>query len=147
MNFIMKKQLEMKKGSKKGFTLVEVIVVIVIIAILAAIAVPALTGYIDRAGNRAAVVEARNVGVALQTIASDNTTNIALPTNGNATTAFGTSTFGAEIVTLTGMPATAFTATSLTGINYVNDTLVGFVFITSTGATVTFTTAAGYVVS
>jgi prepilin-type N-terminal cleavage/methylation domain-containing protein len=35
--------------NKRGFTLIEVIVVIVIIAILAAIAVPALTGYIDKA--------------------------------------------------------------------------------------------------
>jgi prepilin-type N-terminal cleavage/methylation domain-containing protein len=33
----------------KGFTLVEVIVVLVILAILAAIAIPALTGYIDKA--------------------------------------------------------------------------------------------------
>ena len=71
MNFIMKKQLEMKKGSKKGFTLVEVIVVIVIIAILAAIAVPALTGYIDKAKQRQAIAEARNIVTAVQTIFDD----------------------------------------------------------------------------
>ncbi|MDR1572275.1 MAG: prepilin-type N-terminal cleavage/methylation domain-containing protein, partial [Clostridiales Family XIII bacterium] len=34
---------------KSGFTLVEVIVVLVILAILAAIAIPALTGYIEKA--------------------------------------------------------------------------------------------------
>lgn len=36
-----------KKGNKKGFTLVEIIVVLVILAILAAIAVPTTFGYVD----------------------------------------------------------------------------------------------------
>lgn len=38
-----------KKNSKRGFTLVELIVVLVILAILAALLIPALTGYIDKA--------------------------------------------------------------------------------------------------
>lgn len=40
---------KVSKSSKKGFTLVELIVVLVILAILAAMLVPALTGYIRRA--------------------------------------------------------------------------------------------------
>lgn len=38
-----------KKNSKRGFTLVELIVVLVILAILAALLIPALTRYIDKA--------------------------------------------------------------------------------------------------
>ena len=38
-----------RKYSKKGFTLVELIVVLVILAVMAAMLVPALTGYIDEA--------------------------------------------------------------------------------------------------
>ena len=37
------------KSTKKGFTLVELIVVLVILAVLAAMLVPGLIGYIDRA--------------------------------------------------------------------------------------------------
>ena len=56
---------------KKGFTLVEVIVVLVILAILIAIAVPALTGYIDRASERKVMTECRQAVVAAQTIANE----------------------------------------------------------------------------
>ena len=38
-----------KKNTKRGFTLVELIVILVILAILAALLIPALTGYIDKA--------------------------------------------------------------------------------------------------
>ena len=48
-----------KKKSKRGFTLVELIVVLVILAILAALLIPALTGYIDKAKKSQVVAETR----------------------------------------------------------------------------------------
>jgi prepilin-type N-terminal cleavage/methylation domain-containing protein len=51
-----------------GFTLVEVIVVLVILAILAAIAIPALTGYIDKAQIRDLEMRTRTQLIAMQTM-------------------------------------------------------------------------------
>lgn len=65
------KKLWDKKDSKKGFTLVELIVVLVILAILAAIMVPALLGWIDKAKEKQYVLEARNVYMATQAKASE----------------------------------------------------------------------------
>ena len=73
------------KRSKKGFTLVELIVVLVILAVLAAMLVPALVGYIDRAkkekeyqaastvyaGVQALLTEAYGKSAALSTITLD----------------------------------------------------------------------------
>lgn len=60
-----------KVKSKKGFTLVELIVVLVILAILAALLVPALTGYIDKAKEKKVIAETRMVVMAVQTVASE----------------------------------------------------------------------------
>ncbi len=63
--------MKKKMKSKKGFTLVEIVVVLVILAILAAIAIPAYTGYIDKANERAIAAEARSVLMAAQTLGSE----------------------------------------------------------------------------
>ena len=55
-----------KKNSKRGFTLVELIVVLVILAILAALLIPALTGYIDKARKSQVVAETRMLMQAVQ---------------------------------------------------------------------------------
>jgi type II secretory pathway pseudopilin PulG len=51
--------------------LVEVIVVLVILAILAAIAIPALTGYIDKAQDKQYIAQARNAVAALRSVMSE----------------------------------------------------------------------------
>ena len=64
--------LQQKRRSKKGgFTLVELIVVLVILAILAALLIPALTGYIDRAKEKSAVAETRQIVMAAQSITDE----------------------------------------------------------------------------
>lgn len=75
------KRLWEKKNSKKGFTLVELIVVLVILAILAAIMVPALTGWIGRAKDKQIALEARTVYLAAQTIASEEYAKPKTPTD------------------------------------------------------------------
>ncbi|MDR2163132.1 MAG: prepilin-type N-terminal cleavage/methylation domain-containing protein [Clostridiales Family XIII bacterium] len=80
MNMILKKRLAdkgvtqsggMVMRRRAGFTLVEVIVVLVILAILAAIAIPALTGYIDKAEDKKWIADARNHVVAARTVLDD----------------------------------------------------------------------------
>jgi len=59
------------KSSKKGFTLVELIVVLVILAVLAAMLVPALIGYIDRARQEKEYQTAATVYSAAQAVITE----------------------------------------------------------------------------
>ena len=52
--------LKTKKYSKKGFTLIEILVVIAIIAIIAAIAIPQYAAFRMRSYNAAAETDLRN---------------------------------------------------------------------------------------
>lgn len=61
--------------AKGGFTLVELIVVLVILAILAALLVPALTKYIDKAKDKNAIAECRQVVMAAQTLLDEDYAN------------------------------------------------------------------------
>ena len=57
-----KEEIKMKKiqKSKKGFTLIEMVLVIAIIVILAAVLILGIGGYIQRANNASASVSAHN---------------------------------------------------------------------------------------
>ena len=60
-----------RKYSKKGFTLVELIVVLVILAVMAAMLVPALTGYIDEARKKKDYNAASEVLTAAQAVVAE----------------------------------------------------------------------------
>jgi type IV pilus assembly protein PilA len=50
----------MKKLTKKGFTLIEVIVVVAIIAIMAAVAIPTYSGYVATTRTEMSALKDRN---------------------------------------------------------------------------------------
>ena len=112
------KKLREKSKSKKGFTLVELIVVIVIILILAAVMVPSLLRYIDRAKEANCKADAATVMSQLQadyaaSLAKDQT-GVDEPTSINGVTV--------TKVTTGSVPATKNTANFVVGstddINY-----------------------------
>ncbi len=91
----------MNKSSKKGFTLVELIVVLVILAILAAMLVPALTGYIKRARQEKDYQMAATVLTAAQSAA---TYQYSLPSfsAANKITQTTSAGYGENVTTLVG---------------------------------------------
>ena len=80
MDKLLKARKRLSMNSKKGFTLVELIVVIVILAILVAALTPAILGVISRANRSADEADVRSVLMAAQVAALD-TTPPTRPTN------------------------------------------------------------------
>ncbi len=78
--------LQQKMHSKKGFTLVELVVVIAILAILAAIAIPAVIGIINSANESQTASDAATVDNACKTyfagIVAGSITNKEMTANG-----------------------------------------------------------------
>lgn len=104
------------KSTKKGFTLVELIVVLVILAVLAAMLVPALVGYIDRARAEKEYQTAATVYGAAQAVITEKYAK-------DTTLAAGTLTKAATndpVIALAGVDTKAVTNYSFTyGANYI----------------------------
>jgi len=98
----MKKLMNIRKNSKKGFTLIELVVVIVIIAILIAALTPAILGVIRRANIAADEADART----MMTVASVAATSQRPPSAAQLTEAEFYEAFG---ITATTNPNTGLT--------------------------------------
>ena len=61
----------MKKRTKKGFTLIELIVVIVILAVLSAVAIPVVTGMVTDANTAAAEANARTLELGVKAVMTE----------------------------------------------------------------------------
>lgn len=120
------------KNSKKGFTLVELIVVLVILAIMAAMLVPALTGYIDEAKKKKDYNAASEVLTAAQAVVAQYYAQDVTPT----------ATEAKEYVTLARVNALAgvngCTAVSVTAVNETTYEITGMT-VTLSGNTYTWT--------
>ncbi len=110
------------KTSKKGFTLVELIVVLVILAVLAAMLVPALVGYVDKAKAEKEYQTAATVyGAAQATITEMYGRDAITTSNGTITkdTTAASFSYGKQVITLAGVDSNAVTAFSFAYDNYI----------------------------
>lgn len=131
-----------RKTSKKGFTLVELIVVLVILAILAAMLVPALTGYIKRAREEKDYQMAATVLTAAQAAATYQYSQLTTST-GTTTISWGTSAGNSTTVkTLVGDASGKVTACSFT-MNNATGLFTGTGTVTIDGHTYTWTASTG----
>jgi len=106
------------KNSKKGFTLVELIVVLVILAILLAILVPSLTKWIDKAKEKQVLVNARTVYLACQTEASEKYGTDSAFTGAKYTVSSAAVTYASSAYTVTGEVAKDIANLSDVRVNY-----------------------------
>ena len=97
------------KTSKKGFTLVELIVVLVILAVLAAMLVPALVGYVDKAKAEKEYQTAATVYGAAQATITEMYGRDKISGAGAIDQDTG-SGYGAQVLSLAGVNTSAVTA-------------------------------------
>lgn len=74
------------RRSKKGFTLIELVVVIAILAILAVIALPRLAGLQENANKKAVVANLKMIDNAIAVYSADNNVAATAVTQANLTT-------------------------------------------------------------
>ena len=136
--------MALKGQEKKGFTLVEVIVVLVILAILMAIAIPSLTGYIDKANERAILTEASNIQSALQVASTDVYGQTGTTISGfgdyQKTGGLGVAASWDDIVN--DLAKTDLDGSQLSNVTFSGSELIGFKFRASGGKTVIYNATA-----
>ena len=110
------------KTSKKGFTLVELIVVLVILAVLAAMLVPALVGYVDKAKAEKEYQTAATVYGAAQATITEMygrdaiTTSTGTITQGTTAKSFA---YGKQVLSLAGVDSNAVKSFTFSYKNYI----------------------------
>lgn len=92
----MLKRLRENRKSKKGFTLVELIVVIVIILVLAAVMVPSVTKYVAKANQANCKSDAASILVQLQANVADHYSDTTSAVTAYAFGAVGDASFVAD---------------------------------------------------
>ena len=107
------------KSSKKGFTLVELIVVLVILAVLAAMIVPALVGYIDKAKAEKEYQTASTVYSAAQAEVTEAYGKGAITSGSGTITQSAPAGYGDQVLTLAGVDSQVVTAFSFNYTNYI----------------------------
>ena len=125
-----------RNKSKKGFTLVELIVVLVILAVLAAMLVPALTGYIKRAREEKEYQTASTMYSAAQAVITDMYGRNKI--NGAGSLKQDTPDYGDDVYDLAGVDSTIVSAYTF---NYDANFIItgGSVTVTQNGKDSTYT--------